>query len=116
MKKVISILFFFLSLLVATSCKKKGSKETFTPDCSGTTSTFVANVNPLIVSSCATSGCHAIGNTNGPGALTSYTQIKNAVASIRSSVVSGSMPKNSSLTAAQKNSIVCWIDAGAPNN
>jgi hypothetical protein len=26
------------------------------------------------------------------------------------------MPKNSSITSAQKASIVCWIDAGALNN
>jgi hypothetical protein len=26
------------------------------------------------------------------------------------------MPQGSTLTTAQKNSILCWIDSGAPNN
>jgi hypothetical protein len=30
--------------------------------------------------------------------------------------VGGSMPKNSTLTNDQKDKIICWIDAGAPNN
>ena len=100
------------------SCKKKDASDTitYTPDCSGATPAYAANVNPIISANCATSGCHAAGNTNGPGALTTYTQVKSAAASIRSSVVSGSMPKNSTLTTEQKNTIVCWIDAGAQNN
>jgi hypothetical protein len=31
-------------------------------------------------------------------------------------IVSGTMPQNATLTPAQKNSIICWIDSGAPNN
>jgi len=26
------------------------------------------------------------------------------------------MPKTGSITTAQKNSILCWVDSGAPNN
>ncbi|MEJ0106233.1 MAG: hypothetical protein WDO19_28400 [Bacteroidota bacterium] len=35
---------------------------------------------------------------------------------IRAAVASGEMPKTGSITTAQKNSILCWIDAGASNN
>jgi hypothetical protein len=31
-------------------------------------------------------------------------------------VVSGTMPKSGSLSTAQKNSIICWVDAGGQNN
>jgi hypothetical protein len=31
-------------------------------------------------------------------------------------VLSGLMPQNATLTTAQKNTIICWIDSGAPNN
>lgn len=117
-----------LTVCFIYSCKKSGGDSpggnntgggggtTYTPNCSGAAIQFSANVAPLIQSSCATSGCHNAGSGNGPGALTNYAQINAAKAQIRSSVLSGSMPKNSTLTAAQKNSIICWIDAGAANN
>ena len=82
-----------------------------------TNKAFALDVAPIIASACATnSGCHATGSGNGPGPLTTYSQIFAARSSIRSSVNAGTMPKNSSITTAQKNSILCWIDSGAPNN
>lgn len=97
---------------IIVSCKKK-DKETETTEC---TATFGATIKPIISSNCSTSGCHAAGSGNGPGALTSYSEIQAASSRIRSSVSSGSMPKNGSLSAADKNAIICWIDAGAQNN
>jgi hypothetical protein len=86
-------------------------------DCSAVANkSFSADVNPIIQASCNISGCHAAGSGNGPGPLTNYTQVFNARTNIRSAVSTGLMPQGSSLTAAQKNSIVCWIDSGAPNN
>jgi hypothetical protein len=61
-------------------------------------------------------GCHNTGSVNGPGALTNYTQIKAAAAQIKSSVESGTMPKNGALTTAQKNAISCWVSSGGLNN
>lgn len=114
MKKLSFLLGIIVIVLFACS---KSSPATTPPalDC-GTAKTFSGDVAPIIASSCATGGCHAAGSVNGPGALTNYTQIFNSRASIRSSVASGSMPKGSSLSTAQKNAILCWVDAGAPNN
>lgn len=84
--------------------------------CAGVTSTFSANVLPIIQSVCGVATCHAAGSFNGPGPLTTYTEVFNARVQIRAAVSSGSMPKNSTLTTAQKNNIICWIDAGALNN
>src|SRR5690606_36766586 len=95
--------------------KDDDKKEEPASECSGTPS-FASAVNPLIASSCAISGCHANGSVSGPGPLTNYTQIKDAAASIRSAVLAGTMPQGSTLTSAQKSTIVCWIDAGTPNN
>lgn len=118
-----NIFTFVLLCLILVSCSKKPVVDPdSTPpppseNCSGPAKTFAADVNPIIQSSCAaSSGCHGIGSTSGPGALVTYTQISNARASIRSSVFSGSMPRNGTLTTAQKNAIICWIDNGAPNN
>jgi len=93
-----------------------GGGGTFVPDCSGPAKSFTTDVSPIIASSCAISGCHAAGSTNGPGALTNFTQVFNARGAIRTAVASGLMPKTGTLTAAQKNAILCWIDTGGANN
>ena len=81
-----------------------------------TNKAFAADVNPIIQGRCAIAGCHAAGSTNGPGPLTNYTQVFNARSQIRSAINSGLMPQGSTLSTDQKNSIICWIDSGAPNN
>jgi hypothetical protein len=98
------------------ACSKDGD-ENNTVDCNNVSNkSFAADVNPIIQSSCNVTGCHATGSTNGPGPLTNYTQVFNARTAIRTAVSSGTMPKASSLPTSQKNSIICWIDSGAPNN
>jgi len=106
----ISILFF---LAACTKSTDKDS-ESSSIDCSGPAKTFSTDVNPIIQASCGS--CHGTGSNNGPGALTSYTQVFNARADIRSAIISGAMPQNGRLTHAEKNSIICWIDNGALNN
>ncbi len=106
-----------LSVLVTISCSKDGGGGgSTTLDCSTVTNkAFAANISPIIQASCALAGCHATAG-NGPGALTNYAQVSAAASTIRSAVSSGRMPQGSTLTTAQKNSILCWIDSGAPNN
>ena len=110
MKKIVSlfaVLVLFFAMFI--SCKKKNKEDTqvsYTPSCSSSTPSFSATVKPLIQSACV--NCHSEYST--------YTQISSSSSSIRSSIVSGSMPKGTTLSEAQKNSIVCWIDAGKPNN
>ena len=85
-------------------------------NCTGVASAFAANVNPVIQSACATPACHDAGSANGPGPLLTYTQIFNARFAIKTAVANGTMPKTGTITTAQKNSIICWVDAGGPNN
>jgi hypothetical protein len=119
--KPITVL-FVLVIVVFFSCSKSssggggGGGGNGTADCSTIAKSFSANVQPITSTRCAISGCHAAGSINGPGELTTYQQIFAARAQIRSAVASGVMPKGSSLTQAQINTIVCWIDAGAANN
>ncbi|HYJ38423.1 MAG TPA: hypothetical protein VEV87_07385, partial [Chitinophagaceae bacterium] len=112
-----------LVLMVATlyACSKSngggggGGGMVFTPTCSAAVS-FTGDVAPIVQNSCAISGCHATGSINGPGALTSYQQVFNNRAAIRTAVANGTMPKTGTLSASQKNAILCWIDAGAVSN
>jgi hypothetical protein len=100
-----------------TKSSTDNSSATTTIDCSGPAKTYSVDVRPIIQASCATDiGCHGAGSNNGPGELTSYARVFNSRSDIRSAVISGIMPKNGSLTASEKNSIICWIDNGAPEN
>lgn len=111
-----ALLISFIFIGIACSKSNNGGGTTGL-DCNTVSNkAFAAHVNPIIQSTCAQSGCHDAGSGNGPGPLTNYTQVFNARTTIRSSVASGTMPKNSSLSTSQKNSILCWIDGGAPNN
>jgi hypothetical protein len=108
-------------MTIEIACSKgSGENEgssTPSSSCASTPAKFSSDINPIIQSNCASSsGCHGIGSFNGPGALTTFNQIKNAASAIRSAVVSKRMPLGGSLTDAQIQSIACWADNGALNN
>lgn len=104
---------FILTVLFA-SCSKSSTDN---PDpCEGTVKTWAADVNPIIQTYCNQASCHASGSVNGPGPLTSYTQVFNARTVIREAIRSGFMPQDATLNATQRNNIICWIDNGASNN
>lgn len=123
MSKVFALIVtFFFTIFISISCSKDGGSGGGggggnTLNCSTVTNkAFTADVSPIIQGSCNVAGCHASGSFNGPGALTNYTEVFNARSLIRSAVASGAMPKTGALSTAQKNSILCWIDSGGPNN
>ena len=100
-------------LIFIHACTKKPEVV----DCSGPAKSFATEVSPVFQTSCAiNSACHETSSGNGPGPLVNYSQIFNARGDIRPAVASGHMPLNSTLTANEKNAILCWIDNGAPNN
>ena len=119
-KALVLTIILAISFFITISCSKDGGGGgggSTTLDCSTITNkAFAANVDPIIQGSCNIAGCHAAGSVNGPGPLTNYNQVFNARSTVRSAISSGRMPQGSSLTTAQKNSILCWIDSGAPNN
>lgn len=102
MKKLIVIV---MCATVFAACKKTSSTS-YTPDCTGTAKSYATNVAPLFSGEC--NSCHS--------EYSSYAGISADKSRIRNTIVDGSMPKRSSLTNAEKNNIVCWIDNGAPNN
>ena len=119
MRITLSLITFMFIILASCSKSSSGGNNGGgnTGTCDNVPKTFTADVNPIIQSTCATNaGCHGSGSTNGPGPLLTYTAIFNARSSIRTAVSNGTMPQTGSLTTAQKNSIICWIDSGAPNN
>jgi hypothetical protein len=115
---VIAGIIFF----IAACAKEKGgggggtNNPPFVPNCNGAATSFSTNVLTIFQTVCSQNNCHNSGSVNGPGPLTNYAEINAARGNIRAAIISGFMPKNTTLSAAQKNSIICWIDAGAQNN
>lgn len=110
---VISLLTF--TILIISACSKGGNDDPGV-DCNSITKTWAADVNPIIQTYCNQPTCHDVASINGPGPLTNYAQVFSARVMIREAVASGLMPQNTTLNATQRAKIVCWIDAGAPNN
>jgi len=84
-------------------------------NCQGAANKF-SNVNPIIQTKCAISGCHDAASTNIGGPFTNYNLIKAKASQIKLQVQTGLMPQTGHLTPTELQSIVCWVDAGAPNN
>ncbi|HEY9048022.1 MAG TPA: hypothetical protein VIN08_19080 [Ohtaekwangia sp.] len=104
------------TMVYITACSDHNSSSE-TVSCSGVSIVYSTDVAPIISSSCATnSSCHGSGSKNGPGELLTYSEVYSARTSISTSVSSGDMPKGSSLTSDEKNTILCWITNGASNN
>jgi len=98
------------------ACTKSAEQKTTTVDCTVEKS-FNADIKPIAQNSCSMdTDCHGAGSTSGPGELLTYSEIFNARAAIRAAVASGVMPKDATLSASDKNAILCWIDNGATNN
>ena len=123
MRKAFLIVFAMLACVaVIISCSKSGGTtggggdNNNTLDCSAVAKTFSTDANPIFQTFCNQAGCHNNGSTNGPGPLTNYAQIFSARSDIRAAVAAGVMPQNTTLSLSQRNTILCWIDSGAPNN
>jgi hypothetical protein len=108
----ITRLFVLLSLVTLYyACSKSSS--------GGTSGTCDPNVSystqllPLLNQKCNFSGCH---DNSSAAALNNYVTVRDGAAQIKSSVVAGRMPRNGTLTAAEKSIITCWVDSGAKNN
>ena len=82
------------------------------------TYSWSSDVQPVINTNCAVSGCHAAGNGSGRQPLSTYDEVKNAIEnySLYTRVESGSMPPGGNLSTTDKNAILGWIDQNYPNN
>jgi len=116
MKRLSWLVGSMLCLLLSCTQSEETPDDPVSEECMTVAKSFKNNVNPLISSTCTDSACHGSGSKNGPGSLLTYSSIFAARVDIRSAVSRLSIPKNSFLSTAQLNIILCWIDSGAPNN
>lgn len=75
---------------------------------------FNSQVLPLMLSYCATSGCHDQNGPNEP--LTNYAEVKAWASDIRDRVRYDNMPPVQPLSPSNKQIIIKWVDQGAQNN
>lgn len=121
MKKLtLAILLVIGCIIFNISCSKKSSTDTGggggTP-CTGVAAKFAADVQPILTTVCSiNSNCHASGSTNSGGPFTNHAQVAAKAATIKTVISNGTMPQGGSLSQAQKNAFICWVDSGAPNN
>ena len=128
MKKItIIFLTIFITVISFVACSKGsgtgtgggsgGGSGTRTFSCTGITPKFAADVQPILTTVCSiNSNCHAGGSTNSGGPFTSYAEVNAKKSNIRAQILSGAMPQTGTITQAQVNAFICWIDSGAPNN
>jgi hypothetical protein len=74
---------------------------------------FINTVKPILDRDCNSAGCH---DDKVITALNIYQTVHDGAAQIRLSISTGKMPKNGTISMADKNAIFCWIDNGAKNN
>lgn len=78
---------------------------------------YSSTIEPLISTHCAIPGCHVRGNQLPE--LTDYEKISANASKIKEMTSSGIMPPETSgmiLTKQEIDDIICWVDAGAPEN
>jgi hypothetical protein len=109
----------FLAVISFAACTKDNGNNTY--DCTGVTSTYTADVKPIMDNSCALSGCHSAASSQAGFDLSSYNAVKTAAGSAK---FMGSMEHNSryeamprgaaKLSDANLKLIACWINNGMP--
>lgn len=122
-QKDMARLFFFIIIatILVQSCYYDKEEllypgSTAAVDCTTINAKFGADVQPLITSKCATSGCH---DATAAGGITleNYAQISGAKDRVNArSVVEKTMPSSGPLQQSEVNIIKCWIESGALNN
>lgn len=124
MKTISVVLLIFFAVLVFASCSKSdssgggsGGSNGITFSCAGISPKFSTDVQPILTSVCSiNSNCHASGSANTGGPFTTQAEVFAKKSNIRAAILAGTMPQSGTITQAQINAFICWIDSGAPNN
>lgn len=98
-------------LAIAVACTKE---STVSVTCGSSVPSYSSEVS-VVMRQCCTS-CHGAGNARGGVALHSYGMLKQNSGGVRKIFTSSMAHEGVSISTAQRNTVVCWIDNGMPNN
>lgn len=124
MKTIFVIALIISSSAIFIGCGKSDTTAgggsgggTITFSCSGISPKFSTDVQPILTTVCSISTtCHATGTSNSGGPFTTHAEVFAKRSNIRAAILAGVMPQTGTITQAQINAFICWIDSGAPNN
>lgn len=110
-------------ILFSSSCT--GNKGILPPKpspslCDQLNVTYSKTIGPMLVTNCATSGCHDA-DGNAPGDYNNYADIKKRVdnGELKNRVFidkNAPMPPDKPMSASDLQKLTCWLDKGGPNN
>ncbi len=108
---------WFLLILMFASCTKD---KTVPATCESEVS-FVADVQPIILNSCATSGCHSASSAANNMVFENFEAVfanrDMILKTVNHEAGVTPMPIGASqLSSIEIQNIACWIEQGAPNN
>ncbi|MBL4706486.1 MAG: hypothetical protein JKY54_18300 [Flavobacteriales bacterium] len=116
-------LLFIVAVVLLISCEKDKTLKAIPFDCTGVNATYEADIEPLILASCATgtgpgTGCHDawILNYNGLRARVLSGDIQRVVYELKSMPPAPNFLGTPTLTDDEIAKIMCWIQQGAQNN
>jgi len=108
----------FLVFFIISSCAWDNAEDLYgIPDCPQDGISFELNIEPIIQTNCAVSGCHVNGQQL--PTLETYEQIAANAERVKARTSNGTMPPASSgksLIQEEINAIACWVDNGAQDN
>ena len=111
-------LLVFLAVFSMFSCTSDNLEEYYTKfNCETANISFSEDIQPIINTNCAISGCHVSGT--GLPSWETYENIAARGSDIVKMVSNGTMPPSfsgKSVTIEQVQMIDCWVSLGAPNN
>ena len=107
------------AIFLFQSCVDHNLPEPEVGGCSATVS-FADEVNPIISTTCAIPGCHN-GDNGADKNWTIFSNLQSNKDDVKDRITRppgapGHMPAVGSITDEQIQTIVCWVDQGAPNN
>jgi hypothetical protein len=108
-----------ICLIAFQSCVDHNLPEAEIDPCTVTVS-FVTDIQPIINTSCALTGCHN-GDNGADKNWTVFSNFQTKRANVKDRITRppgtpGHMPAAGSITDDQIQSIVCWVDQGGLNN
>lgn len=106
-KQIIMGSLLCVGLVFVSSCEK----ETTPSACE--TTTYDSKVKGILDNSCNTSGCHDGAANSERQPLTNFTEAKNLADGIKKRAITDKdMPPSGALSAADMETIQCWLDNG----
>ena len=108
-----AIVILLIIAVVGINCSKSTADSSNVQNTCDPNISFANTIKPILDHNCNFAGCH---DDQVITALNIFQTVHDGAAQIKLSILTGKMPRNRTMTAADKNAIYCWVDNGAKNN